>query len=41
MSADKNQPIPIFLGASLALVLVTFLGVFLENIYQNSSPNIL
>ncbi|HOA81490.1 MAG TPA: TMEM165/GDT1 family protein [Defluviitaleaceae bacterium] len=28
MSADKNQPIPIFLGASLALVLVTFLGVF-------------
>ncbi|HHW68239.1 MAG: Ca2+/H+ antiporter, family [Epulopiscium sp.] len=28
MSADKKQPIPIFLGASLALILVTFLGAF-------------
>lgn len=28
MSADKKQPIPIFLGASFGLVLVTFIGAF-------------
>ncbi|NLK21790.1 MAG: TMEM165/GDT1 family protein [Epulopiscium sp.] len=28
MSADKKQPIPIFLGASLGLILVTFIGAF-------------
>lgn len=28
MAAEKKQPLPIFLGASLALTVVTFLGVY-------------
>ncbi|HPT76279.1 MAG TPA: TMEM165/GDT1 family protein [Defluviitaleaceae bacterium] len=38
MSADKKQPLPIFLGASFALVLVTFIGVFLGEYVSKFIP---
>ncbi|WP_058486063.1 TMEM165/GDT1 family protein [Defluviitalea phaphyphila] len=38
MSADKKQPIPIFLGASLALIIVTFLGTFFGKYISSLVP---
>lgn len=38
LAAQYNKPIPIFLGASLALVTVTFLGALFGNVVTRYIP---